>query len=140
MPSVVRFLAVAGMAAVSLSCADQSVGLRRGVRLGFLPIAPHFVIAPSGGPRIEIETIRGVLRRANSTDSSVAEAAVEGDSAVLEFEGVVVTGEETTYNLSVKAFDQNGVLVFEGTQEVTVKPGDNTPASPTLTYTAPDAS
>jgi len=139
MHSVVRFLAVAGMAAVSLSCADQSVGLKRGVRLASLPIAPLFVIAPSGGPRIEIETIRGVLRRANSTDSSVAEAAVEGDSAILEFEGVVVTGEETTYNLSVKAFDQNGVLVFEGTQEVTVKPGDNEPASPTLTYTAPDA-
>lgn len=140
MHKVVRFLAAAGMAGVSLNCADQSVGLRRGVRVASLPIAPLFATSASGGPKIDIETIRGVLRRANSTDSSVAEAAVEGDSAILEFEDVGVTGEETTYHLEVKALDENGVVVFKGTQEVTVTPGDNAPASPTLVYTAPDAS
>lgn len=139
MHSFVRSLAVAALAAVSLSCADQSVGLQRGVRVASLPIAPLFATSASGGPKIDIETIRGVLRRANSTDSSVARATVEGDSAILEFENVTVTGEETTYNLGVQAFDANGVVVFEGTQVVRVKPGNNQPASPVLTYTAPDA-
>ncbi|MEX2153195.1 MAG: Ig-like domain-containing protein [Gemmatimonadaceae bacterium] len=132
-----RSLAVAGMAAVSLSCADQSVGLKRG---GFasLPIAPVFLTAPSGGPKIEISKIRGVLKRQNATDSSVAEASVEGDSAILEFEGVTVTGDSTKYELGVKAFDANNVVVFEGLDTVNVKPGDNAPAAPELEYTAPD--
>jgi uncharacterized protein YfaP (DUF2135 family) len=139
MHPVVRSLAAAALAAVSLSCADDSVGIRRGSRLVSLPVAPVFATSATGGPRIEIETIKGVLRRANSTDSSMAEAGVRGDSAVLEFEDVAVTGEETTYELSVKAFDANGVLVFKGTLEVTLTPGSNTPAAPVLTYTAPDA-
>jgi uncharacterized protein YfaP (DUF2135 family) len=139
MQSVVRSLAAAALVAISLSCADQSVGVRRGVRVASLPIAPVFLTSASGGPKIDIETIRGVLRRENSTDSAVAEAPVEGDSAVLEFEDVTVSGEETTYQLAVQAFDASGVVVFEGSMEVTVTPGANSPAAPTLTYTAPDA-
>jgi hypothetical protein len=135
----VRALAVAGLAALSLSCADDSVGTRGGVRLASLSIAPVFATTPSGGPKIDIETIRGVLRRASSTDSSVASASVEGDSAILEFADVRVTGDSTKFTLGVKALDANNVVVFEGTQEVSVKPGNNSPASPTLQYTAPDA-
>jgi hypothetical protein len=140
MHSGVRALAVAGLAAFSLSCADNGVGTRNGVRLASLPIHPTFATASSGGPKIEIETIRGVLRRANATDSSVASAPVEGDSAILEFESVTVTGDSTRFTLAVQALDSNGVVVFAATQDVSVKPGDNAPASPQLQYTAPDAS
>jgi hypothetical protein len=139
MHPVVRSIAAAALAVVSLSCADHSLGLKRGTRLAKLPIAPVFATNADGGPRIEVERIKGILRRDNSTDSSVAEALVVGDSAVLEFGGVTVAGEETGYSLEVKAYDANGVLVFKGHQQVTLKPGENNPASPTLEYTAPDA-
>ncbi len=137
MHSVVRVLAVAGLAAVGFSCADQSVsGLR--ARIALLPIAPAFSTAPDGGPDIDVRTIRGVLRNASGTDSSVAEAQVQGDSAILEFLRVTVNGDSTPYHLGVKAFDQNDVVVFEGNQTIQVKPGDNPPAAPTMTYVAPD--
>jgi hypothetical protein len=138
MHPAVRSLAAAALAAVSLSCADQTFGVRRG-GLAKLPIAPVFVTSVTGGPKINIEKIIGVLRRTGSLDSAVAEALVQGDSAILEFESVEVTGEETKYTLAIKALDENGVVVFKGSQEVTIKPGDNDPASPTLAYTAPDA-
>lgn len=138
MHSVVRSLAVAGMAAVSLSCADQSVGLKRGAGFASLPVAPVFLTAPSGGPKIDISKIRGVLKRQNATDSSVAEASVQGDSAILEFKDVAVTGDSTAYELGVQAVDANNVVVFAGSDTVNVKPGDNAPAAPELQYTAPD--
>src|SRR5687767_5109511 len=139
MQPVVRSLAAAVLAAVSLSCVDHGVGLERGSRLAKLPVAPVFLHVPEGGPAIEIATIRAVLRRESSGDSSVAIAEVAGDSAVLEFENVVVTGEETTFQLSVQAFDENGVLIFSGSEEITLKPGENEVAAPGLEYTAPDA-
>ena len=139
MQPVVRSLAAAVLAAVSLSCVDHSIGLERGSRLAKLPVAPAFLQVPEGGPAIEIATIRAVLRRESSADSSVAIAEVVGDSAVLEFENIVVTGEETVFQLSVQAFDANGVLIFSGAEEVTLKPGENEVAAPGLEYVAPDA-
>lgn len=137
MHSVVRVLAVAGLAATGFSCADQSVsGLR--ARIALLPIAPAFSTAPDGGPDIDVRTIRGVLRNASGTDSAVAEAQVQGDSAILEFLRVTVNGDSTPYNLRVKAYDQNDVVVFEGNETIQVKPGENPPAAPTMNYVAPD--
>src|SRR5688572_30757898 len=137
MHSVVRVLAVAGLAAIGFSCADQSVsGLR--ARIALLPIAPAFATAPDGGPDIDVRTVRGVLRNASGTDSAVAEAQVQGDSAILEFLRVTVNGDSTPYSLGVKAYDQNDVVVFEGNQTIQVKPGENPPAAPTMTYVAPD--
>lgn len=138
MHSVVRVLAVAGLAAVGISCADQSVtgGLR--AKLALLPLSPAFSTAPDGGPDIEVERIRGVLKNASGTDSAVAEAVVQGDSAILEFLRVTVTGDSTSYNLGVQAFDANDVLVFEGNQTIQVKPGENPPAAPEMSYVAPD--
>ena len=137
MHSVARVLAVAGLAAVAFSCADQSVsGLR--ARMALVAINPAFITAPDGGPDIEVERIRGVLRNASGTDSAVAEGSVQGDSAILEFLRVGVTGDSTAYNLGVQAFDPNDVLVFEGEQTIQVKPGENPPATPNMTYVAPD--
>lgn len=137
MHSVVRVLAVAGLAAVGFSCADQSVsGLR--ARIALLPIAPAFATAPDGGPDIDVRKIRGVLKNASGTDSAVAEAQVQGDSAILEFLRVTVNGDSTPYHLGVRAFDQNDVVVFAGNQTIQVKPGENPPAAPTMTYVAPD--
>jgi hypothetical protein len=137
MHSVVRVLAVAGLAAVGFSCADQSVsGLKS--KLALLPIAPVFATAPDGGPDIDVRTVRGVLKNANGTDSAVAEAIVQGDSAILEFLRVTVTGDSTPYTLGVQAFDQNDVVIFQGTQTIQVKPGENPPAAPTMNYVAPD--
>jgi uncharacterized protein YjdB len=75
----------------------------------------------------------------SGTDSSVLEVAVAGDSAILEFPNVVVRGDSAIYALSLKALDAEGALVFEGSQALTVKPGTNSPAAPTLSYMAPDA-
>lgn len=138
MHSVVRVLAVAGLAAVGFSCADQSVtgGLR--AKLALLPLSPAFSTAPDGGPDIDVERIRGVLKNASGSDSVVAEAIVQGDSAILEFLRVAVMGDSTSYDLGVQAFDANDVLVFEGSQTIQVKPGENPPAAPAMSYVAPD--
>lgn len=137
MRSVVRVLAAAALAAIGLSCADQSVsGLR--ARLALLSINPAFSTAPDGGPDIDIRKIRGVLRNSSGTDSAVAEAQVQGDSAILEFLRVAVTGDSTPYSLAVQAFDQSDALVFAGNQTIQVKPGENPPAVPQLAYVATD--
>jgi hypothetical protein len=137
MHSVARVLAVAGLAAVAFSCADQSVsGLR--AKLALVAINPAFSTAPDGGPDIDVRRIRGVLKNSNGTDSAIAEGAVQGDSAILEFLRVTVTGDSTLYNLGVQAFDQNDVLVFAGNKPIQVKPGENPPAIPDMAYVAPD--
>lgn len=138
MHSVVRVLAVAGLAAVSFTCADRTIA--GGNRLAFLPIAPAWIEGPDGGPNIEIERVRGVLRSFGGTDSAVAEALVEGDSAVLEFLRVTVMGDSTQYGLAVQAFDSNEVLVFSSNDTIAVRPGENPPAAPEMQYVAPDAS
>jgi hypothetical protein len=138
MPPVVRVLAVAVVAAVALTCADHSVS---GVRLGGLAqlaIAPVFDQAPAGGPDIDIVKVRGTLKKLTGTDSVVAEALVAGDSAILEFNNVTVTGDSTSYSLDVKAFDKDNVQVFGGHQDLKIKPGENKPAAPQLNYSAPD--
>lgn len=138
MRSVPRILTAVGVAVATVTCADQSMGNRtRG--LARLAIAPAFVQAPAGGPDIEVGKVRGVLRKQNGNDSSVAEAALRGDSAILEFTNVVVTGDNANYALHVRAFDKNNVVVFEGSENLTLVPGDNKPAAPTLAYAAPDA-
>jgi hypothetical protein len=138
MHPAVRVLAVAVVAAVSLTCADRTVS---GVRLrGFaqFAIAPAFDQAPAGGPDIDVAKVRGTLKKLTGTDSIVAEAPVVGDSAILEFTNVTVTGDSTAYSLDVQAFDNNNVQVFGGHQDLKVKPGENKPASPLLSYSAPD--
>ena len=74
-------------------------------RLALVAINPAFSTAPDGGPDIEINRIRGVLRNSSGTDSAIAEGIVEGDSAILEFLRVTVTGDSTAYSLGVQAFD-----------------------------------
>jgi hypothetical protein len=134
-----RTLAAVGAVAVSITCADHSVGPRR-TGLARLPIAPVFhSIEQEGGPRIPVAIVQGVLRRSDSADSSVASAVVRGDSAVLQFERILVNGDSTVYQLVVRAFDAESVLVFKGLQDIAVKPGENAPAAPWLEYTAPDA-
>jgi hypothetical protein len=138
MHPVVRVLAVAVVAAVGLTCADHTVsGVRLG-RLAQLAIAPVFDQAPAGGPAIDIAKVRGTLKKLIGTDSIVAEALVAGDSAILEFNNVTVTGDSTAYSLDVKAFDKNNVEVFDGHQDLKIKPGENKPAAPQLSYSAPD--
>jgi hypothetical protein len=132
-----RLLGVCLIAAVAVTCADQSTALKRS-SLGRLPIAPAFQTGPAGGPDIEIETIRGVLRRQNSNDSSVAVAAVDGDSAILEFANVTVNGDSTNYLLNVTALDSTDEVVFQGTDTVGIKPGDNAPAAPVMHYVDTD--
>src|ERR1051325_758362 len=140
MHSVGRVLAVVGIAAIALTCSDQTAtGLRRAGHLAYIAITPVFAQAPQGGPDIDVAKIKGVLRKPNATDSILAEAAVEGDSAILEFSNVTVTGDSSAYQLGVTALDSNNVVVFNGTQDIKVKPGNNTPAAPQMTYTAPDA-
>jgi hypothetical protein len=134
--SAIRVLGVAALAAASLTCAENPAGLRR-VNVAGFALAPEFAQAPSGGPDIDVSRVRGVLR--SGTDSVVAEAAVQGDSAVLEFVGVPVTGDSTRYQLRVHAFDPANVLVFEAQQQVLVKPGANSPVEAVLQYVAPDA-
>lgn len=138
MHPAVRVCAVAVVAAVSLTCAEQSISGVRLSQLAKLAITPVFDQAPEGGPDIDVEKIRGVLKKLNGTDSVVAEALVVGDSAILEFTNVTVTGDSTTYNLGVQAYDENNELVFEGSQELKVKPGENAPAAPALEYAASD--
>jgi hypothetical protein len=138
MHSAVRVFAVALLAAVSVTCADQTVSGLKGVRRAQLAIAPVFQRTSEGGPDIEVEKVKGVLKNKNGTDSVLAEARVEGDSAILEFSNVAVTGDSTTYELKVQAFEADNDLVFEGKQDVKVKPGENAPAAPTMEYAASD--
>lgn len=69
----------------------------------------------------------------------MAAAVVRGDSAVLQFERILVSGDSTMYELVVRAFDAESVMVFKGVEEVAIKPGENIAAAPWLEYTAPDA-
>lgn len=134
----VRFLVVCAAGLVSVTCADRSTGLRKLTSLAKLAIAPAFQASAVGGPDIEIERIRGVLKRTNGLDSSVAEAMVQGDSAILEFDNVSVNGDSTLYTLRVTAFDTSDVVVFDGADTIGIKPGNNQPAAPQLNYSAPD--
>ena len=118
MNRVVRVLSVAVAAAACVTCADQAVSDHGRVGYARVPLAPQFVVAPLGGPRINVKHIRGVLR--GGTDSVVADALVEGDSAILEFGNVVVHGDSSNFLLGVQAFDSNGVVVFKGDQGLQV--------------------
>lgn len=101
-------------------------------------VAPAFSAIPTGGPTIVLARIRGVLIGAGR-DSTVVESSFAGDTAVLAFE-VNFTGESATFTLDLTGFDANGVAVFHGRQQITVKPGDNPPLpGPQLTYSGPDA-
>ncbi|HEX7939959.1 MAG TPA: Ig-like domain-containing protein, partial [Gemmatimonadaceae bacterium] len=124
------------MAVACVTCADQPLVHRAGYAR--IPLAPKFALAPAGGPDIAVSKMRGVLRGA--TDSTVTEAEVTGDSAILEFDNVVVNGDSSAYTLGIQAVDAGNVLVFQGEQSLQVKPGDNSPASPALDYAAPDLS
>src|SRR5438093_2984820 len=117
MHPAVRVFAVAAVAAASLTCADRTVSGVQRMGLAQLAIAPVFDQAPPGGPDIDIVKVRGTLKKLSGTDSAVTEALVTGDSAILEFNNVSVTGDSTTYTLGIQALDQNGVQVFTGHQE-----------------------
>ena len=130
-----RAVLVAALAAACVTCAEQP--LVRATGYARVPLAPLFAIAPPGGPTIAVKKIRGVLRGA--TDSTITEALVLGDSAILEFQKVVVQGDSTRYTLGLTALDANDIVVFTGTDTLQVKPGNNAPASPSLDYAAPDA-
>jgi hypothetical protein len=131
----VRVVSVAVLAVATVTCADQPLVRQAGYAR--VPLAPLFAVAPPGGPSIPVSRIRGVLR--GTTDSSVAEAQVEGDSAILEFQKVVVQGDSSRYTLGVQALDASNVVMFTGEDTLQIKPGDNAPATPDLDYTAPDA-
>lgn len=135
--SAIRVLAIVALAAAGLTCADSSTGLRRAGLTG-LALAPSFAQAPDGGPDIDIATITGTLK--SGTDSLTVTAAVEGDSAVLEFANVPVTGDSTRYTLRVRALDAANTVVFASEDTVQVKAGANEPVVPVLEYVAPDAS
>jgi hypothetical protein len=130
----VRLLSAAVLAVACVTCAEQP--LSRTAGYARIPLAPNFAVAPVGGPSIDVTKIRGVLH--GTTDSSVAEGAVEGDSAILEFQGVIVKGDSSLYSLTVTAFDAANVAIFQGDTSLQVKPGDNAPATPDLDYVAPD--
>jgi uncharacterized protein YjdB len=130
----VRLLSATALAVAVVSCAEQPLVRKAGYAR--IPLAPLFAVAPQGGPNIDIKKIRGVLY--GTSDSSVAEALVEGDSAILEFQSVVVHGDSSSYVLNVTALDVANVVVFSGVDTLSVKPGDNAPATPDLEYVAPD--
>lgn len=134
--SALRVFALAAIAGVSVTCADTSTGLRRAGLAG-IALTPSFAQAPEGGPDIDVARVRGVLR--GRTDSAVVEAAIIGDSGVLEFTGVPVSGDSTPYQLQVQAFDPASVVVFEAEERIQLKPGSNSPVTPVLEYVAPDA-
>lgn len=138
MHPAVRVIAVAVLAAVSLTCVDRTV---TGARLGqfaLLAITPVFDDAPEGGPDIDVRRIKGQLTRLNGSDSIMTEALVQGDSAILEFTNVTVRGDSTAYQLGIEAFDADDALVFKASQIVKVMPGENEPVTPGLQYVAAD--
>ncbi len=130
----VRLLSAMAAAVACVTCAEQPLVRKAGYAR--VPLSPSFAVAPPGGPRIDIRKIRGVLF--GSRDSTVAEASVRGDSAILEFQSVVVHGDSTDYVLKLSATDAGNVVVFSGVDTLHVKPGDNAPATPNLNYVAPD--
>lgn len=135
--SALRVLSIVALAAVSFSCADSLIsGVPRG-GLAALNLAPSFAQGASGGPDIDVARLTGVLRR--GTDSLFAEATILGDSAILEFQRVPVTGDSTRYLLGIQAFDSSNVLVFDAEQSIRVLPGNNPPVQAVLEYSAPDA-
>ena len=139
MRSGARVVVAACVAAAAVACSDQpSTGSGRPV-LASVPFAPAFEQSAPGGPQIVVDRIRGVLRNTTATDSTVAEGVVVGDSAILEFANVRLTGDSALFALSVSAFDKNNNILFAGAQSVTVKAGANQPAAPSLTYAAADA-
>src|SRR5256885_220890 len=83
---VLRVVSVAALAVACVTCADQP--LVRRVGFARIPLAPAFAVAPVGGPNIGVAKIRGVL--SGATESTITEAVVTGDSALLEFDKIVV--------------------------------------------------
>jgi len=113
MHKAVLIATVATIAAVSLTCADQSATGARIGRLARLAITPVLDVAPEGGPHVDVHRIRGQLTRLNGTDSVMTESLVQGDSAILEFTNVLVRGDSTAYALTLEAFDPQDELVFK---------------------------
>jgi uncharacterized protein YjdB len=138
MHPAVRVIAVAALAAVSLTCADRTVTGGRLGQFARLAITPVLSEPPEGGPDIDVRRIKGQLTRLNGSDSIMTEALVEGDSAILEFTNVTVRGDSTAYQLGIEAFDAEDALVFKASQIVKVKPGENEPVTPGLQYVAAD--
>lgn len=131
-----RAISLVALAAIGLSCSENSVGVPRGALVA-VNLVPSFAQGPAGGPHIAIRRVTGVLR--HGVDSIFAEATILGDSAVLEFQRVPVTGDSTRYGLRIQAFDSSNVLVFDAQQDLQLLPGNNPPFQAVLEYSAPDA-
>jgi len=133
--SALRVLAAVAVSAVAYGCLDRVSGISPG-RLAAVHLAPSFAQRPAGGPDIDVTRMNGVLR--HGTDSVFAEATIQGDSAILEFQRVQVTGDSTKYELQIRAFDAANVQVFQALQDLQIKPGNNPPVEAVLLYSAPD--
>lgn len=135
-----RGAVLVGSIAVAFSCSDQPPVAPRQVPPGFarMSVKPVYQTTVSGGPTIVADKAVGILRGPNG-DSVVVTAKFDGDSAVLLFD-VPITGSSARFTLDLTEFDASGQSVYHGTQEYTLKPGNNDGlAPPVLVYSAPDA-
>jgi hypothetical protein len=74
-----------------------------------------------------------------ATGSLVVDASFSGDSVALAFD-VRFTGSSADFTLDLSEFDVQNVLVFHGSENVTVRAGENAVITgPTLAYAGPDA-
>ncbi|MDB4908730.1 MAG: hypothetical protein JWO05_3514 [Gemmatimonadetes bacterium] len=136
----VRALACVLLTIASVTCTDNTptsaVGLRKG--MARLAIAPSFERMPEGAPTIELSKVRGVLARLGG-DSVYTEAVFDGDSAILVFE-LRVTGEENTFQLVLTAYDRDGEVAYQSSDNVKITPGENPPVAPKpMVYAGVDA-
>jgi uncharacterized protein YjdB len=126
----------------SVSCIDRiPTGLReQQASRRQVSINPHFQRIQEGGPRILLSRVEGVLIGPGNSRFPASALFIDGVADLL-FE-VEFIGALATFRLELRAFDMNGELAYETTDEtITVRPGTNplAVAEPELHYAAPDA-
>jgi uncharacterized protein YjdB len=101
-------------------------------------MAPAFQRAAPGGPVIRDSTVVGYLIGTHGDTVARGLATFSGDSAILVLE-FPLTGSSADFTLDLTAFDASGRETHHGSNQVTLRQGDNSLPPPVLVYSAPDS-
>lgn len=136
---ILRRLGLLAAVVAPLACGDHPpVAPRLAPGHARFSVAPRYAKLADGTPVVTLSKARGVLTDGHGNSYTV-EAEFHGDSAVLVFD-VAFSGSTADFTLDLTEYDTNGIVVFHGTQAITLKPGDNPGvAAPVLVPAGPDA-
>lgn len=138
---VARAVTIASAFVAAATCSDQPPVAPRKLAPGqaALSLRPSFSATAAEGPRIPLSNLHATLQSPSGEKFDV-DAPFIGDSAIVVFDAVPVSGMSAVFGLSMTAFDTQGAVAYSAKQDLTVRPGENPPA-PTqpLVYSGADA-